>query len=243
MKRLYCLLLILAPSALFAQRNGGAANGFGAGMSDVQNGFSGLKSFYNVVNSEPITSPNNPRQVEGTPFFNDSWMKGIITLKDGNSYSGQKLRLDLLENRVHFIGPDGKEKVCSDIVDRLILLDTVNDQVYTFVHSSALPIHPDLRDYAWLEVLAQGSARLFKFHKKELAEVSVYAGAPVDKIKTQARYYLFFGNKLTKINSIRDIQEILTARGKEVGEYINRNKPSWKDETDIIGLVAYFNSL
>ena len=241
MKPIPYLLLCLLPMALFAQRGGG--NGFGAGFSEVQSGFSGLKSFYNVVNSEPITAPSNPRQLEGTPYFNEMWMKGILTLNDGKSYSGQKLRLDLLENRVHFIGPDGKEKVCANNVDRLILLDTVNDQVFTFVHSSALPVHPDFRDFAWLEALAQGPARLFKYHKKELSEVATYATAPVDRIKTQTRYYLLFDNKLQKVNSLRDVQEILFSRSKELNEYIKKNKLSWKNETDIIALISYFNSL
>ncbi len=238
MKGLYCLLLCLVPVAMYGQRNG-----FGAGFSEVQSGFSGLKSFYNVVNSEPITAPSNPRQFEGTPWFNEVWMKGILTLSDGKSYSGQKLKLDLLDNRVHFIGPDGKEKVCSGPVDRLILLDTVADQVYTFVHSSALPVHPDFRDFAWLETLAQGPARLFKYHKKEFAEVSVYASNSIDRIKTQIRYYLLFDNKLQKVSSIRDVQEILATRNKELSEYVKKNKPSWKNESDIITLISYFNSL
>lgn len=238
MKRLYGVILLLVPFYLFSQRNG-----FGAGFSEVQSGFSGLKSFYNVVNSEPITAPNNPRQIDGTPYFNDTWMKGIITLSDGKSYSGQKLRLDLLSNKVHFVGPDGREQVCAQLVDRLILLDTVTDQVYSFVHSSALPVHPDLRDFAWLEALAQGNARFFKYQKKELTESAAYASTPVDKIKTQVRYYILFDNKLQRVSSIRDVQQVLSSGSKEVEEYIRKNKPSWKDETDIIALVSYFNSL
>jgi hypothetical protein len=240
MKSFHCLLLLLFPVSMFAQRGGG--NGFGAGFSEMQNGFSGLKSFYNVVNSEPITAPNNPRQLEGTPYFSDMWMKGVITLSDGKSYSGQKLRLDLLENKVHFIDDDGKEKVCSDVVDKLVLLDTTRDLAFAFVHSSSLPIHPDLRDFAWLESLGQGQARLFKYYKKELAEVSVYASNSIDRIKTQVRYYLLFDNKLQKVSSVRHIQDILTTRKAELSEYIRKNKPSWKNETDIVDLVSYFNS-
>lgn len=237
MKPFYFSLFLLIPFYLFSQ-----GNGFGAGFSEVQSGYSRLGSFYNVVNSEPITAPNNPRHIEGTPFFSEMWMKGILTLNDGKSYSGQQLKLDLLSNKVHFIGDDGKEKVCANPVDRLILLDSIRDQVYTFVHSSALPPHADLRDFAWLEALSQGTARLFKHYKKELNEVSTYGGAPYERIKTVTKYYLVFDNRLYRVNNVREIQKILLHK-KEIEEYIKKEKPSWKEESDIIALVSYYNSL
>jgi hypothetical protein len=220
-----------------------APNGFGAGYSDVQSGFSGLRSFFNVVNSEPITAPNNPRQLNGTPFFSDEWMKGIITLSDGKSYKGERLRVDLLNTKLFFVNQDGQEKVCVSAVDRVLLLDSVNGRVYHFIHSYTLPVHPDLKDSAWLEVLQPGKAELIKYQKKELIERASYASAPEDIIKTQSRYYLLHNKRLYKVAAFRDLKNILADRKTEIDAYITKQQPSWKNETDIINLVAYYNSL
>jgi hypothetical protein len=239
MKAYRLLLLLLLPSFTYAQ----ASNGFGAGYNEMQNGFSGLRSFFNVVNSEPITAPGNPHQLNGSPYFSDTWMKGVITLSDGKSYRGEMLRLDLLNTKLLFVNNEGREKVCVSQVDRIILLDSVNSRAHTFVHSFTLPVHPDLKDSVWLEVMQPGKAQLIKYQKKDLVEKSSYASAPEDVIKTQVRYYLLMGNRLYKVSSFRDLRDIFVDRKPALDAYINKQNLSWKNEADIIGVVAYFNSL
>jgi hypothetical protein len=226
MKAFTVTFFLLIPALSFAQ----GANGFGVGFNEVQKGYSGLGSFFNVVNSEPITAPNNPRQLNGTPFFSDEWMKGIITLSNGKSYRGEQMRLDLLNTRLYFLNQQGKEQVCVS-------------QVYTFIHSFVLPVHPDLKDSVWLQVLQPGKVQLVKFQKKELVEKSTYASAPVDVIKTQTRYYLWYDNRLYKVASFRDLLNVFVAHKAELEAYLNKQSPSWKNEADIIDVVAYYNSL
>lgn len=232
------LIFLLFPAFTFAQ-----GNGFGVGYSEVQNGFSGLRSLFNVVSSEPITAPNNPHQLDGSPYFSDEWMKGIITLSNGQSYRGQQMRVDLLNTKLFFVNQEGREQVCVSQVDRVILLDSVNNTVHTFIHSFVLPVHPDLKDFVWLEVLQPGKAQLVKYQKKELVERFNYAAAPVDVIKTQTRYYLWYDNRLFKVSSFHDLREIFTAHKAELEAYLNKQKPSWKDEAGIINVVSYYNSL
>lgn len=238
MKAFRFLLVLLSPAIALAQ-----GNGFGSNFNQAQNGFSGLKSFYNVVNSEPVTAPNNPRQLQGSPFFNDDWLKGIITLSDGKSYSAQQLKIDLLNTKLYFINLYGQEKVCVSQVDRVMLLDSANDAVHTFIHSDVLPDHPDLKDSAWLEVLQPGKAELIKYHKKELVEKSSYASSPVDVIKTQNRYYISLNDRLYKVSNFREVRNVFFAHGKEIDEYLRNKQPSWKKEGDVAGLVAYYNSI
>ena len=234
MKPLYYFILLLIPSSLFSQLNS---------YSAVQNGYAALNSFYNIVGSEPIVF-NNGRQVEGTPFYSDTWMKGIITMRDGNSYKGHGIRLDLLENKVHFLGEDGKPRVCNTPVDRIILLDSSKDQMYSFIYSSALPRQPDFKEIGWLEIMTQGAAAsLLKYQKKEKEEIFNYSGPGTDRIKTQRRYYVLASNHIYKVNSIRDIQDVFKSHSPEVDEYVKKEKPSWKNDADIIALIAYYNSL
>jgi len=239
-KILFCLLF---PAFTYAQHSGMAGNGFGQGYADVQGGFSGLRSMFNVVNSEPITAPTNPRQLDGSPYFSNEWMKGIITLSNGTSYRGEQLRLDLLNTRLFFLNQEGKEKVCVSQVDRVILLDSVNNRVHTFIHSFVLPVHGDFKDSVWLEVLQPGKAQLLKFQKKDLVEKADYASAPIDVIKTQTKYYLWYDNRLVKVASFRDVRNFFTAHKAELEAYINKQDPSWKNEEDIIKVMAYYNSL
>ncbi|HYC27862.1 MAG TPA: hypothetical protein VEB42_03585, partial [Chitinophagaceae bacterium] len=171
------------------------------------------------------------------------WMKGIITLSNGKSYRGEQMRIDLLNTRLYFLNAEGNQKVCVSPIDRVILLDSANNKVHTFVHSFVLPVHPDFKDSVWLEVLQPGKAQLLKYDKKELVEKSNYAAAPVNLIKTQTRYYLWYDNRLFKVASFRDLRNVFTARSAELKAYLDKQKPSWKDEADIINVVSYYNSL
>ncbi|HEY0677113.1 MAG TPA: hypothetical protein VGD17_02460 [Chitinophagaceae bacterium] len=238
MKLFYFTMLFMAPFIA-----NGQGNGFGAGFSEVQNGYSRLGSFFNVVNSEPVTAPNNPRQIEGSPYFSEVWMKGIITLNNGQSYSGSQLKVDLLNTKVIFIDNEGKQKVCNSPVNKILLLDTTTGQVHAFVHSFELPISLDLKDSAWLEILQPGRTQLLKHHKKEMVEVSSYASVSVDRIKTQPRYYLQHDNRLFKVNSFRDLREILKSHNKAIEEYMKKTRPQWKDESHIRSFVSYINTL
>lgn len=242
MKAFKILLVLLLPALTYAQSYR-QPNGFGIGYSDVQNGFSGMRSFLNVVNSEPITAPNNPHQLNGSPYFSNEWMKGVVVLSDGKSYKGEQMRVDLLNTRLFFLNPQGQEKVCVSPVDQVLLLDTVNSQLFNFIHSAALPVHPDLRDSAWLQVIQTGKAQLMKYQKKELVERATYASAPEDIIKTQTRYYVLQGNRVHKVASFRDLRNIFIDHKTEVDGYISKQQPSWKNEEDIVNLVAYYNSL
>ena len=55
--------------------------------------------FY-TVNGEPVSSTKYIRVVEGTPYFNETWMKGSLDLSDGRGYENLWLKLDLADHSV-----------------------------------------------------------------------------------------------------------------------------------------------
>ena len=85
--------------------------------------------------------------------------------------------------------------------------------------------------------------KLIKYQKKELIERASYASAPEDIIKTQTRYYILQGTRLYKVAGFRELRNVLADRKAEVDAYMNKQQLSWKNEADIIDLVAYYNSL
>ncbi|HYF32440.1 MAG TPA: hypothetical protein VD993_15050 [Chitinophagaceae bacterium] len=235
MKPFYFLILLLAPSLGFGQLNA---------INNARGAYQALNSFYNIVGSEPILINNaNNRSVDGTPFFSETWMKGIITMRDGKSYRGHGIRLDLTTNKVHFLTEEGKQMLCNTSIERLILMDSVKDAMFSFIHTSALPKQTDLKEPGWLEIMTQGTASLLKFQKKEREEVWSYTGPPSERIKAQKKYYVLMGDRMHKVSSIGDIRDVFKSHAKELDEYIRNEKPSWKNDADLIALVAFYNSL
>src|SRR5947207_14635388 len=65
--------------------------------------------FFMVVGGEPFVLTKFSRLVEGTPYFNSEWMMGNITLNGGRKYTGISVKLDLVDNEVHYQDNKGSE--------------------------------------------------------------------------------------------------------------------------------------
>src|SRR5882757_7112859 len=73
------------------------------------------------------------RVTAGTPFFKEQFMKAQLTDDGGGHYKCNAVRINLLDNEINFLGPDGKEMICSSPIRHIVLLDSTTDQKYYFV--------------------------------------------------------------------------------------------------------------
>src|SRR6202012_5593899 len=49
------------------------------------------------------------RFIEGSPFFSDEWMRGVLVMSPGKVYTSLQLKLNLLDNEVHYEDADGQD--------------------------------------------------------------------------------------------------------------------------------------
>lgn len=81
--------------------------------------------FY-AVGGEPVSTIKYVRVVAGSPYFNESWMRGKVVMSGGFVYDSVLLRLDLLDNSLQYIGRGGRELIAVSVVKAVILRDSVS---------------------------------------------------------------------------------------------------------------------
>ena len=157
-----------------------------------------------VVGGTPFVNAKFAKIVSGSPYFYEEWMKGNVFVNGGKEYSGLFLKLDLLNNEMHYLDPAGVEMVTTSELQKLVLFDTIAQQVFTFINSSFIN-SGNAPQKGWYLLLSTGTASLFKKLHKVVREEQPYNSATVEQhVETRSRYFVLYKNVFTEIKKIKD---------------------------------------
>jgi hypothetical protein len=221
-----------------------SAVAFGQRRVDVDAGsHQTMNTFFQTVNGTPVLTNVYYRVVEGSPYFKEDWMKGSAALSREVEYQNLTLKLNLLENTVHFQDTRGNEMISNTPINKITLIDPAAGTQYRFVHSSFIPVMVDLSKHVWLECLAEGRAQLYVHYKKSITESRPYGSATLEqRIYTVPQYYLVVNNRLTRIKKVQDVVDALPDKKKELQEWL-RNNDIEKNQQGLTRLVEHYNKL
>jgi hypothetical protein len=197
-----------------------------------------------VSGGEPFVTTKFVNLVEGTPYFKDEWLKGLVVDKSNHEYKDIQLKIDLMANTVHYLGENEKEFVATTTVKEIVLTDAAGDN-YRFVHSSGLETVVNVEKGKWYLWLASGTASLYKKFEKDLTEFKGYGSATTEqRIKTHEKYVILYNNSFLEVKKIKDVPSILAAKKKELEAFLKTkddDKASMDDR--MVKLIEYYNSL
>lgn len=179
--------------------------------------------------------------VEGSAFFNNAFAAGKVILNNGQLYDSLSLRLDLLDNSVHFINSDGQESMTNRPIKTILLYDFLSQQEYRFDHSTF--ISPKARE-GWYQLLDSGAVQLYKQYFKTIREDRAYNSSKHEKfITTTIRYYVCVNTLFTQVKNIKSIPDMLQSKKPELLAYISDKNLTGKTDADYIELLKYYNKL
>jgi len=179
---------------------------------------------------------------EGNLYLNEAWMPGSVILKNGIKINGLKYRYCVynkemqfqFENACYLIGaPDSIEKI---IIGNKI-----------FIYSSLLKNNNLEKDY--FEVIIDGRVKLLARYVTEVIHsnynVALSTGSKNDKINIKEQYYLQKSglDALLIDKKGKSVELSFSDKMKEMKEYLDKEKISYKKEKNLIALVQYYNSL
>ena len=199
-------------------------------------------NFY-TIGEQLVATAKYVKVVEGSPYFRETWMRGMVTLSKGSRYDSILLRLDLLDNSLQFINLDGKEMIVTSPVRAIILHDSVTGKKYEFDNSVFLPVTNKI-ETGWYQLLADGQVALYKRMVKTLKENQPYGSATVEQtISDATQYYIFANSVFTRVKKMKDIPVQLNDKKEELNKYISVKKLSGHSDADYASVVDYYNSL
>ena len=191
----------------------------------------------------PYINAKFVRVISGSPFFNEQMMRGILISRDNTEYRNIIIRLNLLESQVNFLNNKQEELIVGTPLREVTLLDTINQKNYHFIFSDHIE-STDKVEKGFYQILQNGKAGLYAYHKKVLKETRAYNSATYEQsIETYVIYCVLLGGQWKKINKIKDLPAVLSDKKSEVQEYISSNRLSGYKQEDVESVINYYNSL
>lgn len=232
---------ILAAIILFLQVNVSAQTTV-VNVDKMNTGGTVSSNLIYAVGGVPMNNAKYVTVVEGTPFYNEVYFTGKIVLSGGRLYDKIKLRLDLMDNTVHYKNDNGEELVATTPIRSVLLYDATSDKTLQFDHSDFITTTKP--ETGWYQLLDTGAAWLYKRHLKIIREEKPYGSATTEQhITTSYNYYVLINSVFTPIKKIKSLPDILSDKKAELLEYINLNSLTGKTDKDYSSLIAYYNSL
>jgi len=182
-------------------------------------------------------------ETQGTPFFNNDFMNGTITFKNGQTTNVMPLRYNAYEGNLQFQNRNDIFAVDSNTIDEFELHGP--DGVIQFKKGyDARRLSED----DFVAVMTDGEAKFMVKHTVNYREdISGYGQATrVEEYSQSQNFYVKFGdNDVDRIRSLneRRVMRTFPSHEDELEEYAQENRIDFSSITDVTRLFRYYNSL
>lgn len=176
-------------------------------------------------------------EVEGSPFFNENWEKGIISFHDGMKYSVENFRYDIYSNNLQFLK--------DDIVYKIPNIKDVKG--FSIGEFNFISILKDDKPVFYEILFTNDILTLLKKFDCEIIQGKESVGAfPAtnDKFSINTTIYLKKDDdSINKINlNKKNILELVADKKEEIKKFVSTNALKFGEE-DIIKILEYYYSL
>jgi hypothetical protein len=195
-----------------------------------------------LTDGQPYVNVKFARVVEGSPFFIDQWNKGYISTREGKKLRDVTLRLNLVDQQLHYL-KDGIEYVTDQPLKEVLIEDEKSGNLYIF--RSGFPSVQYGNSKTFYQALAEGEVLLLKHIRKMITENTPFGSATTQQTIRNAEHY-YISKKGSMIKIRKDRQSILNAledKKDPLEKFINQNRLNLRTEEDMIKLVNYYNAL
>lgn len=198
-----------------------------------------------AVLSDPVSAhffnPQKYSGVRGTPFLFDEWTEGTVAVTRG-TYTGQKLKLDLYENKLYF-EKEGQMYEFKEDVQGFTLMPIAADSS-SYLYFTKGPTAKGIEGNQYVQVLAEGPISLYKVIAKALTEVNEINVGMVNTFRTINRYYVVKGGQMQIIRlTKKELLPFLSDREEKVQAFLKVKNVSLNKEADAVSLLHYYNTL
>lgn len=199
-----------------------------------------LIDFYNNVTTVKISEGNNSDNFEGSPYWDESFYKGSIITKDSLLYTGLHLRYNNFKDLMEFKKGESAYEISHQFPLSQIMFD---GKIYKPFEYKDI----DQNRLGYFQELHKGNYSLYcknNIYFQEAKPAKGYKGATLPMFKKSPTiYYIKTKNELIVINNKKDLLKIFSNDKNKLTTFIKKNKIKFKNNTDMISLINYCNTL
>lgn len=184
---------------------------------------------------------NAPANLDGSPFLNENWQDGKIMLNNGDTIPTIKLRLNVYKEEMQFLHEDKTYFIGSPEEVKIISLGG-SSFIFLNYEEKGTP-----KKSYFQEVYAGKVSLLIHYYPLILPanyNVQLNSGNKNDQILIKKKYFAKIGDKIVEID--KKGKNFISSFGEKellISKFVKENKISFKDETDLISLIKYSNTL
>lgn len=213
-----------------------------AGVGDMNNS----QQFLADASGKPLFLKTE-YTVEGSPYFPNDYSFATLFMKNGKAYTGIKVKLNLNDNTLLYITPDGKEMELTSPINKLAFIDTSygRDMGDIIFQNGFSPI--DKQDQtSFYQVLDSGKVILLKYINAFFQDKREYGSASMTRVFTQTNdwYLRLPDGSMKKLDKGKAaILSLLPSKKEEMSKFIDANGLKCRKESDWIKIITSYNSV
>jgi hypothetical protein len=191
-----------------------------------------------------IVATKSSNDVEGTPYYNEEWLKGYVLLESGKKSETVNLKYNSYTNELLFKKDGNLLAVLPNIMKGFVLVNgsrqTVFRNGFKSEDNDILPTHN-------LRIIHEGRVELVAKHdvRQHTRRDVLGGGNQVIKYLPKKDYYLITaGGKFHDIKlKEKDILKALNSHQKQLKNYAKKKSLSFKNENDLRSILLEYDNL
>ncbi|MBO9631804.1 MAG: hypothetical protein J7578_01715 [Chitinophagaceae bacterium] len=202
--------------------------------------------FLTDIQGKRSTEEWNRHEIKGTPFFIPNWAKAVITLADNRRFNNISIRLNCVNNSIHYLNAQQEEMVAPDgVIKELLLLDSQATFTKEYILVSGFPAIDKHTLNTFYERQINGTVQLLMYTKKRLMELrTMGSAAPEKEYMGVESFYLYKDGQIRSWEKGKDfLLDLLSDKKEAVEGYIKQNNLKCKSIEDCRAVVSYYNTL
>lgn len=184
----------------------------------------------------------NTKEIEGSPYLNEEFQKGVVYTGTNKRYDGILLRYNAFNDQIEF----------KNDKDQVLAVSNPESVYFIELGGDKIVYRPYILNkrmkYGFFLVLGEGDMSLF-VKKTTILQQAVpskgYQDAePTQFVEKPDTYYLAEKGKAAKvIMNKKELPGLFPDKSKEVAAFIKKHKVKYNKPEKLIALVQYYNSL
>jgi hypothetical protein len=193
----------------------------------------------------PFTA-GNYTSVRGTPYYIDTFNLAVVGLSNGKLYEYDKVKLNLYTNQVHFLTPEGQERIAGEGVVRKLYFFLTEDSSHPVVFSSGYPTGYGYTNNTYFEEMNQGNLQVLRQISRTIANDVGMSSTPMGQHFVDQSIYYVVDQKAKKVVKWKKgkefLQEFLGPNATIANQVISERNLSCRNYNDAVEVFNYVNS-
>jgi hypothetical protein len=222
-----------------------SSQGIGQSLGNAPNLGSWITQIY-VGDVDGMRAGSGYKDISGSPFFNEDYKFGSITLKSGHKFSNVEFRIDIASHLINFVATEKEQlHLPAKFVKSVSYIDSsaLNNPLYVFI--TGMPAIDGHKPDDFFQVLSDGKLVLLKSINKRIdVQTNPLNGRTSREFIFETSYYVYNGSKIVKLKKDKDfILTLMEDKKTVMTSFLHEIQVSLKDEVSLKTIFDRYNHL